>query len=79
MGRGRPAHKRVSSDLLTKLIQSQHLSYNKTARLMGINRQTVMNWLRLGIPEQYVDKLKFLEADKTKGVPTSHPLIGLVE
>jgi DNA-binding XRE family transcriptional regulator len=42
---------------LARVVQSEQLSLNKAAKLLGVNRQTVVNWIREGVPEKEATKL----------------------
>jgi len=60
MPRGRDVFKRLPSANLVKFIERHQLTYTYVSQVMEINRQTLVNWLRLGIPEQHATKLASL-------------------
>ncbi len=57
---GRPKCKRVHIRNLKLMLEVRGLSLNKAANLLAINRQTLTNWIQLGVPEHELHKVKEL-------------------
>lgn len=56
---GRPKLKRKHIPRIEGALRRHCLSLNKAAKLLNINRQTLTNWIKLGVPENEV--LRVLE------------------
>lgn len=49
---------------LARVLRSQNLSLNKAAKLLGVNRQTVFNWVQDGVPKNALDKLTIFSKEE---------------